>query len=68
MAFFLYCATCQKDTAHYNTICLECAEKQFQQDKIDVLEGLKKLPLEERIARCETTLYELTNRPNPLPF
>jgi hypothetical protein len=67
MAFFQYCLTCQKNTAHYNTLCLECAEKQFQQEKLNSLEELKTLPIEERVARIETTLYELVHRPNLLP-
>jgi len=40
------------------TICRDCKEKESDKERTKYLEGLKKLSLEDRIARIEEALYD----------
>lgn len=72
----IFCTSCQRTkqvvrgAGDWGATCNECESAAAEKAKKEHLDGLKALPLEERVARIEAWIYEHGNLPplGPLVF
>jgi len=69
---YITCSVCQqeKTVSHSASdwppeVCDECVEKKKEQDKEVYLAWCASLPIEERLVKIETALYDLERKPPP---